>query len=170
VSKLLRLGGYISRDNDVRVAYVGKRMGEVIDGLAKSGELEKSFDIIVHSTGGLVARKWLTSRHKGSADKCPMKRLAMLAPANYGSILAATGKSFLGWIVKGYDNEFQRRKTMPNDLGLACLAGRRPIPTGSSPARRIQISMTIAGSNRPFSVVTRSGVSGERGSRQFEVR
>ena len=48
-----------------------------------------------------------------------MKRLVMLAPANYGSKLAATGKSFLGRIVKGYDNWFQSGKAMLNDLELS---------------------------------------------------
>ena len=117
--KLLWLGDYISRDDDVRVEDVGRRMGEVIAGMVKSGELDKSFDVIVHSTGGLVAREWLTSWYRGSADKCPMKRLVMLAPANYGSKLAATGKSFLGRIVKGYDNWFQSGKAMLDDLELS---------------------------------------------------
>lgn len=58
--KLLWLGDYISRDDDVRVEDVGRRMGEVIAAMSKSGELDKSFDVIVHSTGGLVAREWLT--------------------------------------------------------------------------------------------------------------
>ena len=48
-----------------------------------------------------------------------MKRLVMLAPANYGSKLAATGKSFLGRIVKGYDNWFQSGTAMLNDLELS---------------------------------------------------
>lgn len=117
--KLLWLGDYISRDDDVRVEDVGRRMGEVIAGMSKSGELDKSFDVIVHSTGGLVAREWLTSWYKGNAEQCPMKRLVMLAPANYGSKLAATGKSFLGRIVKGYDNWFQSGKAMLNDLELS---------------------------------------------------
>src|SRR5258708_856974 len=117
--KLLWLGDYISRDDDVRVEDVGKRMSEVIADMSKSGELDKSFDVIVHSTGGLVVREWVTSWYKGSAQQCPMKRLVMLAPANYGSKLAATGKSFLGRIVKGYDNWFQSGKAMLNDLELS---------------------------------------------------
>ncbi len=67
--KLLWLGDYISRDDDVRVEDVGKRMGEVIAGMSKSGELDKSFDVIVHSTGGLVAREWLTSWYEGGAER-----------------------------------------------------------------------------------------------------
>ncbi len=114
----LWLGDYISMDDDVRVADVGKRMGQVIDEMIASNKLASSFDVIVHSTGGLVAREWLTKKYQGMADKCPMKRLIMLAPANYGSKLAATGKSMLGRIVKGYDNWFQTGTAMLNDLEL----------------------------------------------------
>ena len=117
--KLLRFGDYISKDDDVRIEDVAKRMGEVIDAMIKSGELDKSFDMVVHSTGGLVVRAWLTSWYRGAADLCPLKRLVMLGPANYGSKLAATGKSFLGRIVKGYDNWFQSGQAMLNDLELA---------------------------------------------------
>jgi len=58
---------YISKDDDVRVEDVAKRMGEVIDGMIASGDLDKSFDMIVHSTGGLVARAWLTSWYRGAS-------------------------------------------------------------------------------------------------------
>lgn len=114
----LWLGDYISMDDDVRVADVGKRMGSVIDEMISVGQLSQSFDVIVHSTGGLVAREWLTSHYRGRAQECPMKRLVMLAPANYGSKLAATGKSMLGRIVKGYNNWFQTGRGMLNDLEL----------------------------------------------------
>lgn len=118
-AKELWLGDYISMQDDVRVADVGKRMAEVIDAMLASGELNSSFDMIVHSTGGLVAREWLTTRYRGAAATCPMKRLVMLAPANYGSKLAAMGKSFLGRVVKGYDNWFHTGTSMLNDLELA---------------------------------------------------
>jgi len=114
----LWLGDYISMDDDVRVADVGKRMGRVIDDMIGKGELPDAFDVIVHSTGGLVAREWLTSHYNGRAQECPMKRLIMLAPANYGSKLAATGKSMLGRIVKGYKNWFHTGQGMLNDLEL----------------------------------------------------
>ncbi|MBI3523709.1 MAG: hypothetical protein HY066_04155 [Betaproteobacteria bacterium] len=118
-AKEIWLGDYISMDDDVRVADVGKRMGEVIDALMASGALNASFDMIVHSTGGLVAREWLTTRYRGVAETCPMRRLVMLAPANFGSRLAALGKSFLGRVVRGYDHWFHTGTAMLNDLELA---------------------------------------------------
>jgi pimeloyl-ACP methyl ester carboxylesterase len=115
----LWLGDYISMDDDVRVADVGKRMGQLIDEMIAANKLESSFDVIVHSTGGLVAREWLTRKYRGKAETCPMRRLIMLAPANYGSKLAATGKSMLGRIIKGYNNWFHTGTAMLNDLELA---------------------------------------------------
>jgi hypothetical protein len=94
-------------------------MAEVIDSMILSKELDASFDMIVHSTGGLVARQWLTSRYRGIAEQCPVKRMVMLAPANYGSKLAATGKSLLGRVIKGYDNWFQSGQTMLDNLELS---------------------------------------------------
>lgn len=117
--KILWLGDYISKDDDVRVEDVAKRMDELVREKIGRGELAKSFDVVVHSTGGLVARAWLTSWYKDDPRKCPMKRLVMLAPANYGSKLAATGKSVLGRLVKGYDNWFQTGQCMLNDLELS---------------------------------------------------
>ena len=54
-----------------------------------------SLDIIVHSTGGPVVRHWLnhylTDVCKGDLARCPVRSLIMLAPANFGSRLAAQG-------------------------------------------------------------------------------
>jgi hypothetical protein len=52
--QVLWLGDNISKDDDVRVEDVAKRMGEVIDRMIASGDLDKSFDMIVHSTGGRI--------------------------------------------------------------------------------------------------------------------
>lgn len=119
VPRIIWLGDYLSREDDLRVEDVAIRMGEVIDELQAQGDLDPSFDVIVHSTGGLVARAWLTTWYRDNAARCPMKRLIMLAPANYGSKLAATGKSLLGRVVKGYDNWFQTGQGILDDLELA---------------------------------------------------
>jgi len=116
---VLWLADYISEDDDVRVDDVAKRMNIVIRDMIRSGTLDNSFDVIVHSTGGLVTRAWLTGWYNNDPKSCPMKRLIMLAPANYGSKLAATGKSFLGRIIKGYDNWFHTGQSMLNDLELS---------------------------------------------------
>jgi len=56
------------------------------------------FDCIVHSTGMLVVREWLTK----NPDRIhQLKRLIGLAPATFGSPLARKGRGFLGSIFKG---------------------------------------------------------------------
>lgn len=118
-AQTLWLGDYISMEDDVRVQDVAMRMAEVIDQRIARGDLQPSFDMIVHSTGGLVVRAWLTTRYRGEAGRCPVKRLVMLAPANYGSKLAAVGKSMLGRLVKGFEHGFQTGTSMLNDLELS---------------------------------------------------
>jgi pimeloyl-ACP methyl ester carboxylesterase len=120
----LWLGDYISLDDDVKVEDVAKRMHRVIREMMSSGDLDQSFDLIVHSTGGLVARQWLATYYpdgKGRDDRkpCPVRRLVMLAPANFGSKLATMGQSMLGRVVKGWKNWFHTGKEMLTGLELA---------------------------------------------------
>ncbi len=62
-----------------------------------------SIDVIVHSTGGLIIRDWL-SRYF-TPETSPIKHLVMLAPANFGSPLAHKGQAFIGRIIKGFSGE-----------------------------------------------------------------
>ena len=115
----LWLGDYISLDDDVRIEDVAKRLEAVVRERIRIGELRAPFDVIVHSTGGLVAREWLSAHYAGAMNECPVKRLIMLAPANFGSRLAAMGKSMLGRLVKGWHNWFHTGTEMLNALELA---------------------------------------------------
>ena len=87
---------------------------DVIDGLndefyrrgfiTRAGKKKRDLNVIVHSTGGLVIRHWIHQYYRRGGDRiadCPVKRLVMLAPANFGSPLAHRGKSFLGSLFKG---------------------------------------------------------------------
>jgi len=47
------------------------------------------FDAIVHSTGMLVMRAWLTAPNAQVSRKGLLKRLIALAPATFGSPIAA---------------------------------------------------------------------------------
>lgn len=115
----LWLGDYISMDDDVKIEDVAKRMESVIAEKIATGALSNPFDLIVHSTGGLVARYWIAEYYVENGRACPVKRLVMLTPANFGSKLAATGKSMLGRIFKGASNFFQTGTEMLNALELA---------------------------------------------------
>lgn len=59
------------------------------------------FDVIVHSTGMLVLRAWLTRRGTSADRRARLRHLVALAPATFGSPLAHKGRSFLGALVKG---------------------------------------------------------------------
>jgi len=58
-------------------------------------------DVACHSTGALVVRAWLAMHFERHSRRrlnlrCPVHRLLMFAPANFGSDLAGMGQSFLG--------------------------------------------------------------------------
>lgn len=112
------LGNYISMDDDVRVEDVAKRMDVVVQGLVDSGKLRKPFDLIVHSTGALVARQWMLNLHQAGRE-IPVRRFVMLAPANFGSKLATVGKSMIGRITKGLSNRLETGEEMLRALELA---------------------------------------------------
>lgn len=117
------LGDYISMDDDVRIPDVAKRMQVVLTEKIDDRTLAPPFDLIVHSTGGLVAREWVARYYPdgsdGEGNVCPVKRIVMLSPANFGSRLAAAGKSFVGRVVRGFDNWFQTGTEMLSGLELA---------------------------------------------------
>ena len=111
------LADYVSMDDDVTVTDAAKRMEEVIGALVAVGTIAAPFDMVVHSTGGLVARNWLVMFDCARKARW-LKRLVMLAPANYGSALAAKGKSFIGRVTKGISNGFSTGTQMLNALEL----------------------------------------------------
>jgi pimeloyl-ACP methyl ester carboxylesterase len=100
-------GDYESREDNIT-------FNDVADGLNDEfrrrgfidaeGKKLCDLNVIVHSTGGLVIRHWLWRYYARDGNRiadCPVKRLVMLAPANFGSPLAHRGKSFLGSLFKG---------------------------------------------------------------------
>lgn len=115
------LGDYISLRDDVNIDDVAKRMEEVVrEKMSRPktarDHLGKEFDLVVHSTGGLVARRWIATNY---ADRpCPVKNLLMLAPANFGSKLAHIGRSMLGRIAKGWRTGFETGEEMLYALEL----------------------------------------------------
>jgi len=152
-------GDYPSMEDDVRIEDAARRMHNVVSSLIQNGTLTPPFDLIVHSTGGLVAREWIASRYPDGRD-CPVKRVVMLAPANFGSRLAALGKSMIGRVAKGWNNWFQTGTQMLRGLELASpyqwqLARRDlldPVGSGTGPYG--------AGKVWPFVIVGGRGYTG----------
>lgn len=98
----IHLGDYVTMDDNVHYADITRALARAWHehGLPTA---PRSVDLVVHSTGALVARHWLTSQYQ--ADRHPVRRLVMLAPANFGSPLAHKGRSFLGRVVKGFSSQ-----------------------------------------------------------------
>jgi len=110
------LGGYPSTDDDLRIEDAARRLGEEIAVRQGDGRLGAKFHLIVHSTGALVARRWLADRFPAGGS--PVENFLMLAPANFGSPLAHVGRSVLGRMKVGLTNRFQSGTQVLHGLEL----------------------------------------------------
>jgi len=104
----IEIGNYISLNNEISI----KDLGEAFDRALRltkwsAGSMDDSwtFDAIVHSTGMLVVRQWLTSDPFLPDDARSrvrrLKHLVGLAPATFGSPQGKEGRSWLGALLKG---------------------------------------------------------------------
>lgn len=102
---------YVSLNNEITI----KDIAEGLDRAFRNLETLKDnpdfeFDAIVHSTGMLVIRSWLTNYGIKSATANPrlkrLKHLIGLAPATWGSPQAHKGRTWLGTLVKGNKDDF----------------------------------------------------------------
>jgi len=104
----IAIGNYVTLNNEVTI----KDLGEAFDRALlftpwSTGTHDDTFtfDAIVHSTGMLVLRQWLTSDPYPTTDPRSrirrLKHLVGLAPATFGSPQAKEGRSWLGALVKG---------------------------------------------------------------------
>jgi hypothetical protein len=92
----INICNYISLNNEITIP-------DIAEGLARAAAVtgwqdDQEFDAVVHSTGILVVRAWLANN---PARRKYLKHLIGLAPATWGSPLAAAGRSWLGAIVRG---------------------------------------------------------------------
>jgi len=101
------IGNYVTENNEINVDDIAEGFDRA---LRLRGMADKPFDIVVHSTGMLVLRAWLTA--PGAVVKTPdgkvkklrqslLKHLIGLAPATNGSPVAPKGRSLLGRIFLG---------------------------------------------------------------------
>lgn len=120
-------GNYESMEDHVTFDDLADGLQTRFEELIGKGQLPPlnpfSLDVIVHSTGGPVVRHWLHHYIKdvciGDLDRCPIQRLIMLAPANFGSRLAEQGKSGLAKLFKGgLGHGFQTGKAILDGLEL----------------------------------------------------
>ncbi|MFQ5599844.1 MAG: esterase/lipase family protein [Candidatus Krumholzibacteriia bacterium] len=103
----IQYADYESREDNIT-------FNDVVDGLhdrmvekgfiTRDGRKLVDLNVVVHSTGGLIIRHFIWRywhRDGDRLEECPVRRLVMLAPANFGSPLAHRGKSFFGSLIKG---------------------------------------------------------------------
>lgn len=95
----IHLGDYLSLDDDLRYADLVAALDRAWTDRGLSRK-PRSVDAIVHSTGALIIRDWMTQCFE--PETVPLRRLLMLAPANFGSPLAHTGRSLVGRALRGW--------------------------------------------------------------------
>ena len=92
------IGNYVTLNNEVAVDDIANGFEYALQQKGLDG---KPFDAIVHSTGMLVLRSWLTNTNAPPDRHKLLKHLIGLAPATFGSPIAAKGRSLLGRIFIG---------------------------------------------------------------------
>lgn len=104
-AKDINICDYVSLSNEVTVKDIAEGLDRAFR-IQAGLDADQEFDAIVHSTGMLVIRCWLTAYGQG-LDRTRIKRLKHLigvAPATWGSPQAHKGRTFLGALVKGNRN------------------------------------------------------------------
>jgi hypothetical protein len=99
----INVGNYVSLNNEITIKDIAEGLDRALRNNPRLNE-QQEFDAIVHSTGMLVIRSWLTNYGAAVAQNNRLKRLKHLvglAPATWGSPQAHKGRSWIGALVKG---------------------------------------------------------------------
>jgi len=113
----LHLGNYVSLEDSVTIPDLAKSFQAAL-ALKGISTAKGAFNLVVHSTGSLVAREWMTRYFLEKGLPCPVRRYLMLAPANFGSPLASMGKTMIGRVIKGWKTGFESGREVLNALEL----------------------------------------------------
>lgn len=92
------IGNYVTLNNEITIDDIANGFDHSLRAKGLSGV---PFDAMVHSTGMLVMRAWLTTENTLTKRQGLLKKLIALAPATFGSPIAAKGRSLLGRIFEG---------------------------------------------------------------------
>ena len=95
------LSAFDSLDDQISISDLAAALDDHISSLER---LQLGWDtatsaIVCHSTGALIARRWMLDRIQAGNDHIPSHLISM-AGANHGSTLAQAGKSVLGYLQK----------------------------------------------------------------------
>ena len=92
------LSGFDSLDDSISIDDLAMTMETRMRELEGQGWQTSDSAIICHSTGALIARRWILNRVSAGRDL--PSHLITMAGANHGSTLAGMGKSVLGYLQK----------------------------------------------------------------------
>src|SRR5947209_2399486 len=95
---------YVSLNNEITIKDIAEGLDRAFRNHKVLRDDNQEFDAIVHSTGILVLRSWLTNYGAAvGANRrlARLKHLIGLAPATWGSPQAHKGRTWLGALVKG---------------------------------------------------------------------
>jgi hypothetical protein len=95
---------YVSLNNEITIKDIAEGLDRAFLNHEALRDEHREFDAIVHSTGMLVLRSWLTNYGAAvGANRrlARLKHLIGLAPATWGSPQAHKGRTWLGALVKG---------------------------------------------------------------------
>ena len=99
---------YVSLNNEITIKDIAEGLDRAFQNHPRLLETPNfEFDAIVHSTGMLVIRSWLTNYGIKASQNNRLRRLKHLvglAPATWGSPQAHKGRTWLGALVKGDKN------------------------------------------------------------------
>ena len=84
----ISIGNYVTLNNEITVDDIANGLQNA---LHSKGLDQKPFDAIVHSTGMLVIRSWLTASNAQTSRQGLLKHLVALAPATFGSPMSRQG-------------------------------------------------------------------------------
>jgi pimeloyl-ACP methyl ester carboxylesterase len=99
----INVGNYVSLNNEITIKDIAEGFDRALRNNPRLNAAQE-FDAIVHSTGMLVIRSWLTNYGAavGSNERVArLKHLVGLAPATWGSPQAHKGRTWIGALVKG---------------------------------------------------------------------
>ena len=99
----INICNYVSLNNEITIKDIAEGLDRAFRHKFPENE-NQPFDAIVHSTGMLVLRSWLTNYGaavRANQRLARLKHLIGLAPATWGSPQAHKGRTWLGALVKG---------------------------------------------------------------------
>jgi alpha-beta hydrolase superfamily lysophospholipase len=96
----IALSAFNSLDDEVTIDDLAAALADHVSDLEATGWNLSNSGVICHSTGALVARRWLLNRRAENPGSSIPSHLITMAGANHGSTLAQVGKSLLGYVQK----------------------------------------------------------------------